>query len=69
MIFREGKEYLEINLGGVKVITKVEVQGRFGNGQGREFAEQYKLHYWRPGLQHWSTYKDGRGKEVSFRLD
>ncbi|KAK2152483.1 hypothetical protein LSH36_327g03070 [Paralvinella palmiformis] len=26
-------EYLEIDLGRVKVITVVETQGRFGNGQ------------------------------------
>ena len=55
-----------MNIGSVQIITKVEVQGRFGNGQGREFAEQYKLQYWRPGLQYWPTYKNGRGEEVRF---
>lgn len=65
MIYNEGVEYLEINLGKVHIITKTEVQGRFGNGQGREFAEQYKLQYWRPSVDHWVTYRDGQGQEVS----
>ncbi|KAK7080623.1 DNA damage responsive protein [Halocaridina rubra] len=64
MVYREGKEYLEINLGGLHIVTKVEVQGRFGNGQGREFARHYKLQLWRPGLEHWVTYTDGRGEEL-----
>ncbi|CAL4104736.1 unnamed protein product [Meganyctiphanes norvegica] len=64
MVYREGKEFLEVNLDTNHVLTKVEVQGRFGNGQGREFAEQFKLQYWRPGLKHWSTYKDGHGNEI-----
>ncbi|CAL4145492.1 unnamed protein product [Meganyctiphanes norvegica] len=64
MVNREGKEFIEVNLDHVHVVTKVEVQGRFGNGKGQEFTEQYKLHYWRPGLQHWVTYKDGHGNEM-----
>ncbi|KAK8396491.1 hypothetical protein O3P69_005498 [Scylla paramamosain] len=64
MVYKEGKEYLEVNLGALHVVTKVEVQGRFGNGQGREFARQYKLQVWRPGLTHWVTYMDGRGEEL-----
>ncbi|XP_070000871.1 discoidin domain-containing receptor 2-like [Penaeus vannamei] len=64
MVYNEGKEFLEVNLGGLHVVAKVEVQGRFGNGQGREFARQYKLQFWRPGLAHWVTYADGRGNEL-----
>lgn len=64
MVYREGLQYLEVNLGAPHVVTKVEVQGRFGNGQGREFATQYKLQIWRPNMAHWATYNDGRGKEV-----
>ncbi|KAK3866940.1 hypothetical protein Pcinc_027555 [Petrolisthes cinctipes] len=60
----EAKEYLEVNLGAIHVVTRVEVQGRFGNGQGREYAEQYKLQLWRPGLTQWVTYVDGRGTEM-----
>ncbi|KAF2351919.1 Serine-threonine/tyrosine-protein kinase catalytic domain [Trinorchestia longiramus] len=64
MIFDEGLEYLEVNLDVVQVVTKVEVQGRFGNGQGREYAEKYKLQYWRPTMGHWTTYRNGRGEEL-----
>ena len=65
MIHNQGAEFLEIDLTGLYVLTKVEVQGRFGNGQGREYAEKYKIQYWRDGLDHWINYKDGRGNEVS----
>lgn len=64
-VTREGKEHLEVYLGRLHVVTKVEVQGRFGNGQGREYTEQYKLQYWRPGMEHWATYTDGTGNQVS----
>lgn len=33
MITKESYEYLQVDLGQLTVITKVEVQGRFGNGQ------------------------------------
>ncbi|CAL4214767.1 unnamed protein product [Meganyctiphanes norvegica] len=64
IVHKEEKEFLEVNLDQVHVVTKVEVQGRFGNGKGQEFTEQYKLQYWRPGLSHWVTYKDGQGNEL-----
>lgn len=32
-VLKNGDEYLEIDLGILKVITLVETQGRFGNGQ------------------------------------
>jgi len=34
-VSRDAHEYLEIDLGQLKVITLVETQGRFGNGQVR----------------------------------
>ncbi|XP_042203595.1 LOW QUALITY PROTEIN: discoidin domain-containing receptor 2-like [Homarus americanus] len=64
MVYREGTQFLEVNLGGLHVVTKVEVQGRFGNGQGKEFAKHYKIQMWRPGMDHWTTYSDGRGEEL-----
>ncbi|XP_071518495.1 discoidin domain-containing receptor 2-like [Panulirus ornatus] len=63
-VYREGTEFLEVDLGAPHVITKAEVQGRFGNGLGREFARQYKLRFWRPSLDRWVTYTDGRGQEL-----
>lgn len=47
------------------VITATETQGRFGNGQGVEFAEAYLLEYWRPRLGKWVRYRDIKGEEVS----
>ena len=32
-VSREAREYLQIDLGQLKVVTLVETQGRFGNGQ------------------------------------
>ncbi|KAL0280488.1 UNVERIFIED_CONTAM: hypothetical protein PYX00_001761 [Menopon gallinae] len=58
------KEWLEIDLHAVHVITAAETQGRFGNGQGQEFAEAYLLEYWRPKIGKWIRYRDIRGEEV-----
>ncbi|XP_060535114.1 discoidin domain-containing receptor 2-like isoform X2 [Cylas formicarius] len=46
------------------MITATETQGRFGNGQGIEYAEAYMLEYWRPRLQKWIRYHDAKGEEV-----
>ncbi|PNF13901.1 hypothetical protein B7P43_G10654 [Cryptotermes secundus] len=64
-ITTEPKEWLEIDLHSVHVITATETQGRFGNGQGVEFAEAYLLEYWRPRLGKWVRYRDIKGEEVS----
>ncbi|KAJ8972944.1 hypothetical protein NQ317_004153 [Molorchus minor] len=53
----ETKEWIEINLHTVHMITATETQGRFGNGQGVEFAESYMLEYWRPRLNKWIRYR------------
>nr|XP_027224206.1 discoidin domain-containing receptor A-like [Penaeus vannamei] len=58
------KEYLEIDLESPHVISFTESQGRFGNGQGVEFVEQYMLEYWRPGHNTWYTYKKWNGDKV-----
>ncbi|KAF2355310.1 Coagulation factor 5/8 C-terminal domain, partial [Trinorchestia longiramus] len=42
------KQYLQIDLGSMYVISAVETQGRFGNGVGVEFVETFMLEYWRP---------------------
>ncbi|XP_075228962.1 discoidin domain-containing receptor 2-like [Lycorma delicatula] len=60
----EPREWLEVNLHTVRVITAVETQGRFGNGQGQEFAEAYLLEYWRPRLAKWVRYRNNKGEEV-----
>ncbi|XP_039287314.1 discoidin domain-containing receptor 2 [Nilaparvata lugens] len=60
----EPKEWLEVDLHSVRVITAVETQGRFGNGQGQEYAEAYLLEYWRPRLGKWVRYRNNKGEEV-----
>ncbi|XP_045464943.1 discoidin domain-containing receptor tyrosine kinase B-like [Harmonia axyridis] len=58
------KEYLEVDLTRNHLITWTETQGRFGNGQGQEFAEAFLVEYWRPALSQWIVYKDSRGEKV-----
>lgn len=60
----EPEEWLEINLHTVHLVTATASQGRFGNGQGVEFAEGYLLEYWRPRLGKWVRYRDAKGEEV-----
>ncbi|XP_049828214.1 discoidin domain-containing receptor 2-like [Schistocerca gregaria] len=60
----EPKEWLEVDLRQVHLVTAAETQGRFGNGEGQEFAEAYMLEYWRPRLGKWIRYRDHSGKEV-----
>ncbi|KYQ53247.1 Discoidin domain-containing receptor 2, partial [Trachymyrmex zeteki] len=56
------REYLEIDLTRDHLITWTETQGRFGNGQGQEYAEAFFLEYWRH--EKWHQYKDLRGNKV-----
>lgn len=65
MVSRDAKEYLEINLEELHVITGGRTQGRFGNGQGQEYAEEYMIEYWRPGFSKWVRWKNRDNKEVS----
>ncbi|XP_017770325.1 PREDICTED: epithelial discoidin domain-containing receptor 1-like [Nicrophorus vespilloides] len=60
----EPEEWLQIDLKTAHVITSVGTQGRFGNGQGVEFAEAYMLEYWRPRLNKWIKYHNYKGEEV-----
>lgn len=62
-ITKDVREWLEIDLRRVHVTTGTRTQGRFGNGQGQEYAEQYMLEYWRPGLQKWTRWSDRTRKE------
>ena len=68
-------EYLQINLKQLHVITMVETQGRFGNGQGVELTEQYRIEYTRDRIIHdnnqtkWIKYKDRYNNEVCFFIN
>ncbi|KAF4518330.1 hypothetical protein B566_EDAN009118 [Ephemera danica] len=44
-INREVREFLEVQLPSEHLVTHTETQGRFGNGQGQEFAESYLIEY------------------------
>ncbi|XP_035433436.2 discoidin domain-containing receptor 2 isoform X1 [Spodoptera frugiperda] len=63
-ITTESTEWLEIDLHTVHVITGTGTQGRFGNGQGQEYAEAYVIEYWRPKLGKWVRYRTGEGQEI-----
>ncbi|CAH0545919.1 unnamed protein product [Brassicogethes aeneus] len=60
----ESKEWIQIDLHTVHMITSTESQGRFGNGQGVEFAEAYILEYWRPRLNKWIRYRNRVNEEL-----
>ncbi|CAH2985152.1 unnamed protein product [Chilo suppressalis] len=62
-ITTESTEWLEVDLRNVHVVTAVGTQGRFGNSEGREFAEAYVLEYWRPKLAKWVRYRTADGQE------
>jgi hypothetical protein len=47
MIGRDASEWIEIDLRALHVITAAETMGRFGNGQGAEYAEAYVIEYYR----------------------
>ncbi|XP_034942255.1 epithelial discoidin domain-containing receptor 1-like isoform X2 [Chelonus insularis] len=56
------REYLEIDLTKDHLITWTETQGRFGNGQGQEYAEAFFLEYWRDSK--WHQYKTLKGDRI-----
>lgn len=58
------KEYLEVDLVKNHLITWTETQGRFGNGQGQEYAEYFRIEFWRDTLDRWIMYKNAKGDEV-----
>ncbi|KAK6627665.1 hypothetical protein RUM44_010144 [Polyplax serrata] len=64
-ISSEIREYLEVDLVRDHLITWTETQGRFGNGQGQEYAEAFLIEYWRHSLNRWIPYKDAKQRQVS----
>ncbi|XP_046827642.1 discoidin domain-containing receptor 2-like isoform X1 [Vespa crabro] len=64
MVTKEGKEYLEVNLHSPRVLMSVRTQGRFGNGHGVEYTEEYFVEYWRPGFNKWVRWRNRRGTEL-----
>lgn len=64
MVTKEGKEYLEVNLHSPRLLTSTKTQGRFGNGHGVEYTEEYFVEYWRPGFNKWVRWRNRHGMEV-----
>ncbi|XP_052224230.1 discoidin domain-containing receptor 2-like [Dreissena polymorpha] len=64
MISQNSYEYLQIDLGKLSVVTMVEIQGRFGNGQGQEYTEQFLLEYQREDMGEWMRFRDKQGTEL-----
>ncbi|XP_003693128.2 discoidin domain-containing receptor 2-like isoform X1 [Apis florea] len=64
MVTKEGKEYLEVNLHSPRALTSTRTQGRFGNGHGVEYTEEYFVEYWRPGFNKWVRWRNRRGMEL-----
>ncbi|XP_014291847.1 discoidin domain-containing receptor 2 [Halyomorpha halys] len=58
------REYLQVDLRGPHVVTGVQTQGRYDNGRGQEYAEEYTLEYWRPGMPQWKQFKRWDGKQI-----
>jgi discoidin domain receptor family protein 2 len=58
------REWIEINLHADYRITATETMGRFGGGQGQEFAETYQIEYWRESTGVWHLYTNTTGHDV-----
>lgn len=58
------REYLQVDLNEVHIVTGVQTQGRYDRGRGQEYAEEYTVEYWRPGLNEWKEYKRWDDKKV-----
>uniref|UniRef100_A0A1I7RJS2 Discoidin domain-containing receptor 2 n=2 Tax=Bursaphelenchus xylophilus TaxID=6326 RepID=A0A1I7RJS2_BURXY len=57
-------EFLQVSFNKTHVIRAIETQGRYGNGTGREFAQQYMLDYWRQGTTKWIRYRLRNGTDL-----
>jgi discoidin domain receptor family member 2 len=62
------REFLQVDLGQVHVVSGIETQGRYNRGRGLEYVEEYTIEYWRPGLPEWHTYRTWDLKEVSTKI-
>uniref|UniRef100_UPI00358F9335 discoidin domain-containing receptor 2-like n=1 Tax=Myxine glutinosa TaxID=7769 RepID=UPI00358F9335 len=63
-LLRQGvKEFLQVSLGSLHLVTALATQGRFAHGRGREFARQFRLNYTRNG-QRWMPWRDHSDNQV-----
>ncbi|XP_074599488.1 uncharacterized protein LOC141853883 [Brevipalpus obovatus] len=59
---KSGTEWIQVNLNQRYTITAIATQGRFGNGRGLEFTEEYYVEYSRDFGTTWSKWKNHRGQ-------
>lgn len=61
---------LKIDMKNNYVIQRIETQGRYGNGTGREYTQYYFIDYWRnlgnniEAADKWIRYKNLIGNQV-----
>lgn len=60
------REWIEVDLGADFRVTRSGTQGRYGGGQGQEYAERYILEYTRSNQSNgrWITYSNHSGHQV-----
>ncbi|KAH9527643.1 DNA damage responsive protein [Dermatophagoides farinae] len=56
-----GQEWIQVDLEELYTITAIATQGRFGNGMGVEFAEEYWIEYSRDNGTTWNKWTDMNG--------
>lgn len=56
---------LQVSFNKTHLISAVQVQGRYDNGRGQEYTEEFEVEYWREGFQMWRKYYRFDGKSVS----
>ncbi|KAL3871573.1 hypothetical protein ACJMK2_039564 [Sinanodonta woodiana] len=61
---KDSYQYLQIDLSKLTVITQVEVQGRFGNGKGKEYTTHFLLEYQREDDGEWIRFRNKTGGEI-----
>jgi discoidin domain receptor family protein 2 len=63
-----GEEWIQVDLRDLFVITSVATQGRFGNGVGVEFTEEFWLEYSRDNGTTWFKWTDQEGNHVCLAI-
>lgn len=62
------REFLQVDLNGMHIITGIQTQGRYDHGRGQEYMEEYTVEYWRQSFEKWKEYSRWDGKQVSLEF-
>jgi discoidin domain receptor family protein 2 len=63
-LIHSGSEWIQVDLKDRYVITGVATQGRYGNGVGVEYFEEFWLEYTRDNGTTWKNWTDIDGNHV-----